>query len=294
MKMIMRADDVGYTNIHDLATWETIEHGIATSADLMLDTPGSEEAMRRLRCYPWISVGWHIHFWGKPVLPTEQVPSLVGENGKFKTDIRQNPDVDPKEALAEFRAQMDRCLTIMGRVPDYCATVPRGSLLEAPVRCICEEYGIATDLFKDMFALSGSFKSPLGPSPIDPKWVDRKIIAPALDLAFHLMSDDWDTVESYDPIPYFVEDRGHLLDFQEDETLLIVWHPGYIDHYVQKEGDSSPVNRGFITCLPKDMHALCSSELREWVEKNNIELVNFRDALYGTKEYQNHLKVQIK
>ena len=42
------------------------------------------------------------------------------------------------------------------------------------------------------------------------------------------------------------------------------------------------------------MHALCSSELREWVEKNNIELVNFRDALYGTKEYQNHLKVQIK
>ena len=30
--------------------------------------------------------------------------------------------------------------------------------------------------------------------------------------------------------------------------------------------------------------------LRNWIKQNDIELVNFRDALFGTNEYQNHLK----
>lgn len=40
----------------------------------------------------------------------------------------------------------------------------------------------------------------------------------------------------------------------------------------------------------QDVHALCSEELKNWIRENRIELVNFRDALYGTKEYQNHLR----
>ena len=64
MKLIIRIDDVGYTEVHNLGSWKAIEQGIATSADVMLDTPGTEDALRRLRDYPWISVGWHSHFWG--------------------------------------------------------------------------------------------------------------------------------------------------------------------------------------------------------------------------------------
>ncbi len=29
--------------------------------------------------------------------------------------------------------------------------------------------------------------------------------------------------------------------------------------------------------------------MKKWIKENNIELINFRDALYGTHEYQNHL-----
>lgn len=64
MKLIIRADDVGYTVTHNDGTMKTIEEGITTSADLMLDCPGTEDACIRLRQFPWISIGWHTHFWG--------------------------------------------------------------------------------------------------------------------------------------------------------------------------------------------------------------------------------------
>jgi chitin disaccharide deacetylase len=40
----------------------------------------------------------------------------------------------------------------------------------------------------------------------------------------------------------------------------------------------------------QDTSAMCDLRLRSWIKQNNIELVNFRDALYGSREYQNHLK----
>ena len=38
------------------------------------------------------------------------------------------------------------------------------------------------------------------------------------------------------------------------------------------------------------MAALTSDTLKNWVREHNIELINFRDALHGTQEYQNHLR----
>jgi hypothetical protein len=31
--------------------------------------------------------------------------------------------------------------------------------------------------------------------------------------------------------------------------------------------------------------------LKNWIKENHAELINCRDALYGTREYQNHLKL---
>jgi len=39
----------------------------------------------------------------------------------------------------------------------------------------------------------------------------------------------------------------------------------------------------------QDAAALCDVRVKEWIKENRIELINFRDALYGTHEYQNYL-----
>ena len=57
-KMVVRADDVGYTDVCNIGTFETITNGIVTSADIMLDAPGTEDALKRLKELPWISIGW--------------------------------------------------------------------------------------------------------------------------------------------------------------------------------------------------------------------------------------------
>ena len=108
-KMIVRADDVGYTVVNNIGAFEAIENGVVTSADVMLDCPGTIDALERLKGMSWISVGWHPHFWGSPVLPFSQVPDLVDERtGHFRVDIRK-ADVPEDQLLAEMFAQMERC-----------------------------------------------------------------------------------------------------------------------------------------------------------------------------------------
>lgn len=119
MKLVIRADDVGYTDVCNIGAFETIDNGVVTSADVMLDCPGTEDALRRLKDRPWISVGWHAHFWGAPVLDPGSVPTLYdpSRNG-FRKDLRELEDVDYDEALAECRTELDRCVNILGKAPD--------------------------------------------------------------------------------------------------------------------------------------------------------------------------------
>lgn len=152
VKVIFRADDVGYTRVHNLGTWRSIEDGVVTACDLILDTPGTEDACQHLRTKPWLSIGWHTHFWGAPVLDAGRVPSMVDESGRFawRHDKSALEKVDFNEALLECRAELERCRRLLGRVPDVATAglagpgADPGPLGEA-VRAACKEYGIACD-----------------------------------------------------------------------------------------------------------------------------------------------------
>ncbi|MCK7536433.1 MAG: ChbG/HpnK family deacetylase [Marinilabiliales bacterium] len=86
-KMVVRADDVGFSKVCNIGAFETIEKGVVTSADIMLDSPGTEDALERLRALPWISVGWHMHMWGAPVLDHEAGTLLLWKRmGRLPVD----------------------------------------------------------------------------------------------------------------------------------------------------------------------------------------------------------------
>lgn len=304
MKLIVRVDDVGYTSIHNLGTWKTIEEGIATSADVMLDTPGTEDALRRLRDYPWISVGWHSHLWGSPVLPASEVPTLVGANGHFRHDLSTAEDVSFDEALKELRTELFRCVDILGRAPccrefNYGDT-PLGRAMDVVVK----EFGIATDFLYPSEFLGDFTKSIDGLAPpvgkdgempaiaggkLDDRWKDRKIHH-SLCGGMPSMTDSLTDAMNYDPLKGFFADQDRILNRKEDEIAFSAWHPGYVDYYVMREGDHGFAAKNYILCRPVDVEALCDVRLRDWVIENKIELVNFHDALYGTRDYQNHLR----
>lgn len=316
MKMIIRADDVGFTDVCNIGAFEALEHGLATSADTMLDCPGTEDALRRLRKLPWISVGWHAHMWGSPVAGTEKVPSLVEHggafDGRFRTDLARASDVDMDEALLELRAQLERCREILGRYPDTGATPRGGSPWAEAMRKVQEERGMPTGFARRQGGdprtkeriLAGRARGeewaflydpegmPAGSA--DPKWSDRNILVLDGGLAYiDLMTDSISEIENnYDPVLYYTEDRAGILSLPEDTIVEQSWHPGYVDCFVYRLGERfrRPRARQFTVARCQDVSALCDKRLFDWVRDHGIELINFRDALYGTNEYQEHLK----
>jgi len=313
-KIIVRADDIGFSNVCNIGTFEAIENGVVTSADVMLDSPGTEDALERLKAYPWISVGWHMHMWGAPVLDPSEVPSLVEKDGefagRFRTDLRQATDVDFDEAVRELRAQLDRCVRILGTVPDT-----GGRISDSPWGKACEQvmddYGLVYG-FTSQPATNDAYVQhvnaarkageewatyyPTSGRPArqaDEKWASRKIVNAAGTTAYiDLLTDSVSEVEAkYDPVLFYTQDRAGILKYPEDVIITQSWHPGYLDYYVYRVGER--VNRAraqqFVVGRVQDVAALCDQRLKTWIKENNIELVNTRDALYGTNEYQNRL-----
>lgn len=292
-KIIVRIDDVGYTDVNNLGAFEVFDRGIGTAADVMLDTPGAVDALTRLKNYPWLSIGWHTHFWGSPVLGAEQVPTLMDPsgNGHFRKDLnRIKEGIDYQELLREMRAQIELCLSVLGKAPDTTETMgPSDSLFARAKAQIAEEYGIITDFAHRVRRDPESGEISL--SPVDMQWVDRKVYWMDPGPAYKdLFTDSLEAMGAYDPVKYYTEDLGRMCDFPEDAVFGQAWHPGYVDYYMCRCGDQGPKARNFLECRPIDMYALCSEEIKRWVRENHIELMSFTDALYGRQDYQNHLR----
>ena len=316
MKMIIRADDVGFTDVCNIGTFETFDKGLSTSADVMLESPGTVDALKRLRNYPWISVGWHAHMWCSPVLDAAKVPSLVehgGEfDGRFRTDLRQAEDINFDEAVAELTAQLERCKDVLGRYPDTGANIHGNSVWAHAMEQVQRERNIpirfASRLPSDPRnadrILAGRERgeewaflyNPKGMSAgsAAPEWLDKKITVLDGGLAYiDLLTDSISDIENnYDPVLYYTEDRAGILNMPDDTIVEQSWHPGWVDYFVYRLGErfNRPRARQFTVARCQDVAALCDPRLANWIRENKIELINFRDALYGTHEYQEHLR----
>ena len=294
MKMVIRADDVGYTHVHNLGTFEAVDSGLVTSCDVMLDTPGTVEALELLHERPWISTGWHTHFWGSPVLDPSKVPSMVDkETGHFRRDLSRAEDVSYEECMAEMQAQMERCIQVLGRVPDTAMAGGGATAFAQALSDTAKKYGLVSN-----FAYHVDFRSLFEKHEFviaDPAetWKPRKIYMTiemeGTPTQAVFRTDSIAVQKEYDPLRLWTADDAGLSTLPADATAVVVLHPGYLDDYVLKDGDHSPQSWQYLLTRPMEVRALCSPILRNWMLEHQIELVNFRDALFGTQEYQNHL-----
>jgi len=116
VRLIIRTDDIGFCHAANLAFKQIAEEGRVTAASVLVNTSWLDEAVDILKAHPEVSVGvhtclnseWVPYRWG-PVLPANQVPTLVDEWGKFfgtrAALMAHNPSID--EVEREIRAQID-------------------------------------------------------------------------------------------------------------------------------------------------------------------------------------------
>jgi predicted glycoside hydrolase/deacetylase ChbG (UPF0249 family) len=97
--LIVNADDFGYGAGVNRGILAAHDRGVVTSAGLMVNAPGTQEAVRMAADRPALSLGLHVNF-------TNEAQRLV----EFD---------DPVVCRAELRRQFDRFVELTGRLPTH-------------------------------------------------------------------------------------------------------------------------------------------------------------------------------
>lgn len=125
MRLIVNADDLGYTPGVTDGILRAHREGIVTATTLMTNSPDTERAARAARGAPRLDVGVHLVLtYGRPLTPAERVPSLVGPDGRFPrvSDLLRTGRPKTEEALVEYRAQYARARDLLGQPPSHLDT----------------------------------------------------------------------------------------------------------------------------------------------------------------------------
>ncbi len=154
LKLIVNADDLGYTERVSAGILRAHREGIVTAATLMTNAPDSESAAKLARATPSLDVGVHLVLtFDRPLADVASVRSLVDSDGKFfRPKQLLQCDIDRNEALAEYRAQYERARELLGREPTHLDThhwVHDHPALEWAIGELARETGAAARIHSD-------------------------------------------------------------------------------------------------------------------------------------------------
>lgn len=121
MKLIVNADDFGYTERVSAGILRAHRDGIVTATTLMTNAPHTTGAAALARATPSLDVGVHLVVtFDRPTGDVARCRSLVDSDGKFyRPKELLGRDIVREEALFEYRAQYDRARELLGREPTH-------------------------------------------------------------------------------------------------------------------------------------------------------------------------------
>lgn len=264
--LIVNADDFGLTPGVSRGILRAHREGILTSTTFMVNFPWAGEMADLLNEAPDLGVGIHLNITtGSPVLPPEQVPSLVGRNGAFVRSVwRTLTRLQPEEARAEWSAQVEKGMQLLGRTPTHLDT--HRFLQAYPPLCeamleVARQYGIkAVRILYPEFVPKGEFRrwSPAG------FVVDRSLRrSAALTRESGLRYPDQTLAGDFD-----LKGLLQRLDRAEEGVSELISHPGEVDERLAS-----------LTSLREqrevELAALTAPEARQRIEERGIQRIHF-------------------
>lgn len=253
IQLIIRADDVGYSEAVNCGIAKSVKDGLIRSVGLMPNMPSAAHGLKLLEgC--GIAIGQHTNVCiGKPCADPSLIPSMLDENGEFLSSkahrqaYKEGKDlVHMDEAVIEVEAQYLRFRELTGRDPDY-----------------FEAHAIASDnLGKALAVVAEKYHLPFNDcNPMKPVGTFRG--KPVNNLPMRSMSPD------YDPFATLKDDVLHHA--REDMVNVFVCHPGYLDDYLLHHS-SLTVNR------TKEAAMLCDPAVKEWLDAHGVQLITYAQA----------------
>jgi chitin disaccharide deacetylase len=158
-RLIVRADDMGYSHAGNEAILKSYAEGVASSVEVIVPSPWFPEAARMLAEHPEVDVGVHLAItseWDNVKWrPLTESPSLTDPDGYFFPMIRANPNYPGRAVLEnpwtledverEFRAQIETALRHIPRishVSGHMGSTGFDPRVQEMTRRLTREYGI--------------------------------------------------------------------------------------------------------------------------------------------------------
>jgi len=274
-RLIVNADDYGLTPGVSRGILEAHHKGVVHSTSVMISSPGVAAALREaINTAPGLGLGLHFTLSGtgsRPILPPEQVQSLVQEDGTFypfEEWLTHYEQFSPAELSRELTAQCECLVDLAGKPPDH---------LDAHHHVIYRHPAA----LRTAFELAQRYNIPVRNPGFDhalPELLSG-ISSPARETAQAEINDilagevpRWpDHFESgfYDRTATLGDLLLILANLPEGITELMC-HPGYADDLLTFRND-------YTVKREAELAALTHTSVREMIRAEGIALVRFGD-----------------
>ena len=257
-KLIINADDFGYSSGVNAGIIKAYQKGVLTSTTLMGNMPGTKEAVNLAQENPGLGVGIHLVLTtGKPLTTND---NLIDSNGQFYhldhyEGARKN--MTDTDIFNEWCAQIDFLLSL-GLKPTHFDS-------HHHVHFFKENHDIT-------FAISNKYHLPFRNS-YGTEDLSKMDFQPVNELLLDMMNTPKirDLSLPYEDIKYeCLEELQQTLDKATDiATLELMVHPAFVDEHLLH-------NSSFNIQRVREVEILTDPLVKKLIEHNQYKLVNFK------------------
>ena len=243
MKLIINADDFGYSKGVNYGIIEAYKNGLVTSTTIMMNMPYVDHALDLYK--ENLGLGLGIHFVLTSYLPLTDSPELLGAKGVMDLDFNRIALCSEKAIEAELRAQLDLLIKKGYKIThaDSHHHVHRIPKVLKIISKICREYDLAMRTVpeqRDMDEFDNNIKT------------TEKF--------------EW---EFYDKEATF-EKFKDIVSQSNISSLEICTHPAFIDLHLKNFSN-------YVEPRMLELDVLTSQKTKELIAHKNIQMINFGD-----------------
>lgn len=248
-KIIVRADDLGYSDAVNVGIDRTVRHGLINNVGVMVNMPTTVSGLEMIKDTD-VCLGLHtVICAGRPLTDARLIPSITNSDGTFRssTDYRRASTdfVDLDEVVLEIEAQYQRFVTLVGRKPDY-----------------FEGHAVVSANFVKGLAIVAErhqlnfLRFALGPDSPSVLFKDNRL---------HVFMESMGA--NYDP--YRTLKRAARAHYDEGYAMMIC-HPGYLDHYLL-------THSSLTTPRTQEVAMLTDPQMRHWLSQHQVTLMKYSE-----------------
>lgn len=246
MKLIINADDFGLTKGVSEGILDCIEKGVVTSTTAMVNGLYFQEAIEEAKKRNFKNIGIHLTLtWGKPILPVNKIQSLVDKNGCFYKRTSEDK-LNYEEVREELRAQIEKFLST-GIKPTH---------LDGHHHF----YAFDEEILNVVLDLSNEYNLPLRGMPELKEHYTKKGVRSA----------EVFTSEFYNENAEESKLLNLILSHKQFKTVEVMCHPAYVDEDLINATSYNKLRE-------KEFKILISDEIKQLINKENIELISYNE-----------------